>query len=298
MIPARRSFLEASARGRIRSMLDPDSFSEICGPGARRTSPHLQGFGMPVAFDDGVVTGEGLIAGHRVLIAAQEGGFMGGAIGEVHGAKITGLIERAIETRPAAVILLLDSGGVRLQEANAGLLAMGEIHRVLLDARSTGLPILGAIGGRNGCYGGTSIIARCCDCLIASEEGRLSISGPEVIETVEGIEEFDAQDRALVWRTMGAKHRRLIDEIDVIVPDDMSAFRNAIIAQLNVSRPLSLETLEAEQSALRRRVERFRDAADARDIWRALGVDSPECVSEMEADDFNRLVEGLEGSGS
>ncbi len=59
--------------------------------------------------------------GKTVLIAAQEGGFMGGAIGEIHGAKLTGLLERALDIKPDAVLLLFDSGGVRLQEANAGL---------------------------------------------------------------------------------------------------------------------------------------------------------------------------------
>jgi biotin-independent malonate decarboxylase gamma subunit len=32
----------------------------------------------------------------------------------------------------------------------------------------------------------------------------------EVIETNRSVEEFDSRDRALVWRTMGGKHRRLI----------------------------------------------------------------------------------------
>ncbi len=295
MIIARHSFLEATARARLAGVLDPGSFREFCGPKARRTSPHLPPLGMPVAFDDGVVVGEGRLDGRQVLIAAQEGGFMGGAIGEVHGAKIAGLIERAIDTRPDAVVLLLDSGGVRLHEANAGLVAMGEIQRAVFDARSAGIPFIAAIGGRNGCYGGTSIVARSCDWIIASEEGRLSISGPEVIEAVEGIEEFDAQDRALVWRTMGAKHRRLLSEIDTIVPDDIGAFRDAIIDKLGRALPMNLAALEAEHSVLAGRLSRFRDCKDGREVWAKLGVNAPDRVTEMEADDFNALVDALEG---
>lgn len=298
MTPARHSYLEATAAARISGVLDPDSFREFCGPTARKTSPHLPELGMPVAFNDGVIVGEGRIDGRPVLIAAQEGAFMGGAIGEVHGAKITGLLERAIDTKPEAVVLLLDSGGVRLHEANAGLIAMGEIQRLVLDARSEGIAIIAVIGGRNGCYGGTSIVAGSCDWIVASEEGRLSISGPEVIETVEGIEEFDAQDRGLVWRTMGAKHRRLIGEIDAIVPDDIAAFRSAIMERLGDSRPLTLESLEATQDKLIERLRRFRHATDGRDIWRDLGVNEPDRVSELEADEFNSLLEALEGSKS
>ncbi|MCS0505064.1 biotin-independent malonate decarboxylase subunit beta [Ancylobacter mangrovi] len=296
MIPARHSFQEAGARARIRALLDAGTFREFCGPAQRHTSPHLPTLGMPVAFDDGVVVGGGAIDGRPVLIAAQEGAFMGGAVGEVHGAKITGLIERALDTRPDAVVLLLDSGGVRLHEANAGLIAVGEIQRAVFDARAAGIPVVTVIGGRNGCYGGTSIIARSCDRIVASEEGRLSVSGPEVIEAVEGVEEFDAQDRALVWRTMGAKHRRLIGEIDALVADDMEAFRGAVSESLGRSRPLDLDELEAEHARLAERIARFEGVSDAREIWAALGVNDPDRVSEIEADEFNRLVATLEGA--
>ncbi|OZA91899.1 MAG: biotin-independent malonate decarboxylase subunit beta [Azorhizobium sp. 39-67-5] len=295
MIPARHSYLEATARARVRGLLDAGSFRESCGPSQRLTSPHLPGLGMPVAFDDGIVVGEGTIEGRPVLIAAQEGAFMGGAVGEVHGAKLTGLLERARDTRPDAVVLLLDSGGVRLHEANAGLIAMGEIQRAVFDARAAGIAVIAVIGGRNGCYGGTSILARSCDRIIASEEGRLSVSGPEVIEAVEGIEEFDAQDRALVWRTMGAKHRRLIGEIDEIVADDIDAFRGAIAAALGAPLPFDLDALEAEHARLADRIARFGGARDAREIWAALGVNDPDRVSDIEADEFNRLVAALEG---
>ena len=126
---ARHSFYEASARERVLGLLDEHSFREFCGPRARKASPHLAALSLPVAFDDGVVVGEGAIQGRPVLVAAQEGRFMGGSVGEVHGAKITGLLQRAIDSHPDGVILALDTGGVRLQEANAGLLAMGEVQR-------------------------------------------------------------------------------------------------------------------------------------------------------------------------
>src|SRR5262249_13792443 len=123
----RHSYYEASARSRIAGILDPQSFREILPPSARAVSPHLTALDLPVAFDDGVVVGSGMLDGRSVLVAAQEGGFMGGAVGEVHGAKIVGLLERALRTRPAAVLLMLESGGVRLHEANAGLIAVSEV---------------------------------------------------------------------------------------------------------------------------------------------------------------------------
>jgi malonate decarboxylase beta subunit len=287
------SYLEAGARARIVGLLDKDSFVEILGPTARVTSPHLPELDMPVAFDDGIVVGQGTMDGKTVLIAAQEGGFMGGAIGEIHGAKLTGLLERALDIKPDAVLLLFDSGGVRLQEANAGLIAMGEIQRAVLAARHAGIPVIGLIGGRNGCYGGTSIIARTCDWLIGSEEGRLSISGPEVIETIEGAEEFDSQDRALVWRTMGLKHRRLIGEIDHIVPDDIGAFGEMAKNYFGRSRELTLDALEAEHAFLADRLERFKDCRDARDVWGRIGINEPARVPDLDPEPFERLAVNL-----
>ena len=211
---------------------------------------------------------------------------MGGAVGEVHGAKLTGLFERAIDERPVAVLLLLESGGVRLHEANAGLIAVSETMRALLDARAAGIPVVGLIGSSVGCFGGMGLIAACCDTLVMSEEGRLGMSGPEVIETKHGVEEFDSRDRALVWRTNGGKHRYLLGDAQVLVDDDVAAFRQAAIDVLGRRRPLTLEGLLAEHAVLGARLRRFGRAGDALDIWRDLGVDRPETIPLLERDAF------------
>lgn len=124
-----RSYYEADARERIDGLLDAGSFHELVGPRRRLISPHLAQLDTPGALDDGIVVGEGALRGRKVVIAAQQGAFLGGGVGEVHGAKLTGLLERAAATQPAAVLLLLDTGGVRLHEANAGLIAISEIMR-------------------------------------------------------------------------------------------------------------------------------------------------------------------------
>jgi malonate decarboxylase beta subunit len=246
----------------------------------------------PVAFDDGVIVGEGALDGHRILIAAQEGGFMGGAVGEVHGAKLTGLFERAIEQRPAAVVLLLESGGVRLHEANAGLIAVSETLRALLDARAAGIPVIGLIGSSVGCFGGMGLVAACCDTIVMSEQGRLGMSGPEVIETKHGVEEFDSRDRALVWRTTGGKHRYLLGDAQAIVDDDIAAFRRAAIEALDHRRPLTLAALLAEQAVLTARIARFGALRDALDVWRNLGIEAPEAIALLERDAFVAAAEG------
>jgi malonate decarboxylase beta subunit len=229
-----------------------------------------------------------------VLAAAQEGAFIGGSVGEVHGAKIVGLLERAVATKPAGVVLLLDSGGVRLHEANAGLIAISEIIRSLLAVRLAGISVVAIIGGANGCFGGMGIVARCCDRVIMSEEGRLALSGPEVIETVKGVEEFDSRDRALVWRTTGGKHRYLLGEADTLVADSIPAFRAAAVAALADRRSLTLEALEEQQARLEERRKQYGKLEDALDIWSAQGIVDPERLPLLEAEQFLVAVQQRE----
>jgi malonate decarboxylase beta subunit len=280
---ARISFAECSARERIERLFDAGSFHEWLPPAARVMSPHLAQLGVPAAFDDGVAVGRARLDGNEVCVAAQEGGFMGGGVGEVHGAKLVGLFKRALRDKPSAVVLLAESGGVRLHEANAGLIAVSEVMRALLDTRAAGIPVLVLVGGANGCFGGMGIVARCADHLIISDIGRLAMSGPEVIEASHGVEEFDSRDRALVWRTTGGKHRFLQGDADQLVSDDVQAFRAAAIAALAARRPFTLAALQAENASLARRLAQAEGIDDAVDLWERQGVADAAKVLDMNA---------------
>jgi len=279
------SWYEASARQRIDALADPDSFEEFIGPEEREISPHLALFDLPEQFDDGIVVGKARLSGQPILVAAQEGRFMGGAFGEVHGAKLTGLLRAARELR-CPVAILFDTGGVRLQEANAGEMAIAEIMREIVLARAADIPVIGLIGGRAGCFGGGGLIAGCCSTLVISEHGRLSVSGPEVIETNRGADEFDSKDRALVWRVTGGKHRYLVGGADLFVEDDGGAFRQAAIEALSRPAALDILVLADEQERLERRLARFGAMNEARDIWAALGMLRPEAVPGLATEAF------------
>jgi malonate decarboxylase beta subunit len=177
-----------------------------------------------------------------------------------------------------------------LQEANAGELAIAEIMRAVMEARSAGAKVIGLIGGRSGCYGGGGLIAGCCSALIVSEPGRIAVSGPEVIETNRGVEEFDSRDRALVWRTMGGKHRRLLGAADVFADDNVQDFREAALELLGLVGPFGLDRLRAEQRRLADRLRSFGDCGDAVDIWTAEGIAHAEAVPELPADQFIALA--------
>ena len=286
------SYAECSARQRLAHLLDAGSFHEWLPPAERVTSPHLAQLGVPSAFDDGVAIGRATLAGHTVFVAAQEGEFMGGGVGEVHGAKLVGLLRRALRDRPEAVLVLAESGGVRLHEANAGLIAVSEVMRAVLDVRAAGIPVVMLIGGANGCFGGMGIVARCADVVVMSDIGRLAMSGPEVIEASHGVEEFDSRDRALVWRTTGGKHRWLCGDCDVLVEDDVAAFRSAAIAALDSATAVTLDTLEREHALLATRLELLPvqvEGDEAEALWQLLGVPDAGRVSDLDVAGLHAL---------
>jgi malonate decarboxylase beta subunit len=290
-IDGKTSWYEASARMRVQLLLDENSFEEFIGPDQREVSPHLALFDLPVQFDDGIVVGRGKLDGAPVLVAAQEGRFMGGAFGEVHGAKLTGLLRAAHEIKTIPVLILFDTGGVRLQEANAGELAIAEIMRALIEARHVGVKVIGLVGGRAGCYGGGGLIAGCCTALAVSEQGRIAVSGPEVIETNRGVEEFDSRDRAMVWRTMGGKNRVLLGGADLFVDDTGEDFRAAAKALLGPAKDFGPSTLLAEQARLEQRLQRFSACKDALDVWAAEGIADPASFPALPAKDFIALAD-------
>lgn len=290
----RTSWFEATARVRLAGLVDAASFREFGSPAARWVSPHLAQLDAPVAFDDGVVVGRAALDGRPVLVAAQEGQFNGGAVGEVHGAKIRGLLDRAVRERPSAVLLLVDSGGVRLHEANAGLISISEIMRAVLRAQAADVPVFALVGGSCGAFGGMGIVTRLCNEVVMSEEGRLGLSGPEVIETVKGVEEFDSRDRSLVWRVTGGKLRRALGEATQLVDDDVAAFRAQAIRLVDAwhARADVAGTLEKLQAAQHRLAVRARDhaaARDGREIWRHLFADA-DAVPMMSAAEFSRQL--------
>jgi malonate decarboxylase beta subunit len=182
--------------------------------------------------DDGLIVARGKIDGTDSVILAVEGQFQGGGIGEVSGAKIAASLDLALEDtkkgHPVPVILLLETGGVRLQEANLGLEAIAEINSSLIALRQH-VPVVGVIAGMVGCFGGMSISASLCSYLIMTREARLGLNGPEVIEEQSGIEEFDSKDRQLIWSVNGGEQRHATGFADYLAEDDVEAIKACIV---------------------------------------------------------------------
>ena len=106
-------------------------------------------------------------------------------------------------------------------------------------------------------------------------------SGPEVIETNKGVEEFDSKDRALVWRITGGRTRALMGAADLYVKGRVQDFREAAITLMKNPPPFTLETLTAEQRRLADRIKLFGNCRDSPEIWRKAGMSEPERIAEI-----------------
>ena len=225
-IPAfvkRQSFIELNARARAQSLMDPGSWRELVGPFDRVESPWLPEQGIAPQSDDGCVVLKGTIAGKPAVVVALEGEFQAGSIGEVSGAKMTAALDLAARDsrngHKTTAVLLLETGGVRLQEANLGLAAIAEVIASILALRQHA-PVITVIAGTVGCFGGMSLAAGVSSYVIMKPEARLGLNGPEVIEQESGIEEFDSSDRSLIWAINGGEQRVGMGVADELVTDD------------------------------------------------------------------------------
>jgi malonate decarboxylase beta subunit len=226
VIPAyvqRHSFIELDARARAQSLMDRSSWRELVGPFDRIESPWLPMQGIAPESDDGCVVLKGTIGGEAAVVIALEGKFQAGSLGEVSGAKMTAALDLATQDsqngKKTAAVLLLETGGVRLQEANLGLAVIAEVMASILALREHA-PIITVIAGTVGCFGGMSIAAGLSSYIVMTVEARLGLNGPEVIEQESGIEEFDSSDKALIWAIHGGEQRVGMGVADELILDD------------------------------------------------------------------------------
>lgn len=245
----KHSFIELDARHRAKSLLDATSQKELLDPFARVMSPWLIKQNIVPQADDGVVVIKGTLEGRPAVVISIEGVFQGGSLGEVGGAKIAGALELAVEDNrnhiPTVAILLLETGGVRLQEANLGLAAIAEIQAAIVALRQY-QPVIGVVAGSVGCFGGMSIAAGLCSYLIMTQEGRLGLNGPQVIEQEAGLQEYNAKDRPFIWSICGGEQRFKTGLIDAYIDDNREQIKAQIIEFIQQGSPERPRCMQAE----------------------------------------------------
>jgi malonate decarboxylase beta subunit len=266
----KNSFVELKARERVNALLDEQSGRELIDPFDQMIAPNLVAQGIVPESDDGIIVSRGTIDNKQVVVIATEGKFQGGGIGEVSGAKIVAALTHALEENKAGneifPILILDTGGVRLQEANYGLLSISEIGNLIVALKKY-VPVIGVVPGRVGSFGGMSITSALMSHLISTKKARVGLNGPEVIEQEAGVREFDSSDKDLIWNTIGSRQRLNAKIVDEIVTDSVEEIQAAVVAamaarkdshrsenadfylsllaELDLSKPMSIEDYNA-----------------------------------------------------
>ena len=168
--------ITSQASQRITALLDYNSFVEIGSMvTARATDFNLKQTETP---SDGCITGYGVIDGNLVYVYSQDASVLGGSIGEMHAKKIAGLYDLAMKTG-APVIGLIDSAGLRLQEATDALNAFGEIYKKQTLASGV-IPQITAVFGT--CGGGLALFPALTDFTFMEEKkAKLFVNAPNAL---------------------------------------------------------------------------------------------------------------------
>ena len=167
----------SKASQRIAALLDDNSFVEIGGlVTARATDFNLKPNETP---SDGCITGYGVLNGNLVYVYSQDASVLNGTIGEMHAKKITNLYDLAMKTG-APVIGLIESAGLRLQEATDALAAFGEIY--LKQTMASGvIPQITAVFGT--CGGGLGLFPTMTDFTFMEEKNaKLFVNAPNALD--------------------------------------------------------------------------------------------------------------------
>jgi len=130
----------------------------------------------------GAVSATGEINGCKVVAFANDPSFQGGALGAAEGAVIVDAYAIAMKDQ-CPIVGIWHSGGARLQEGIGALKPFGDIFRVMTQA-SGKIPqvsvVLGPAAG-GGAYG-----PALTDIVILGPEGRIFVTGPDVVRSVTG----------------------------------------------------------------------------------------------------------------
>ena len=179
-----------TASARIQLLADEGTFAEMdadmtsCDPlyfaGDGRYTMKLEDTRQSTGLKDAVICGSCKISGFPAALAVMDFRFFGASMGSVVGEKITRLIEYAMRTRRALVIVTA-SGGARMQEGILSLMQMAKTSAALMRYSESGLPYIVVL--TNPTTGGvTASFASLGDVIFAEPKALIGFAGPRVIK--------------------------------------------------------------------------------------------------------------------
>jgi acyl-CoA carboxylase subunit beta len=190
--------------------------------------------------DEAVITGEGLIQGRRVALAACEFGFLAGSIGVAAAERLVSCVERATAAR-LPIVASPASGGTRMQEGTVAFLQMVKISAAVARHRAAGLPYLVYL--RHPTTGGVLASWGSLGHVTSAQPGALiGFLGPRVYQALSG-SRFPEQ----VQRAENLFEQGLLDA--VVPPEQLAAVTARALRVLMAPReqPHEVPDLPAEE---------------------------------------------------
>jgi acetyl-CoA/propionyl-CoA carboxylase carboxyl transferase subunit len=199
---------------------------------------------LPVEIEErsGVIAGTGLVQGVSAVAFASDARVQGGAMGTAGCAAIVAAYSEAL-ARGVPIVGLWHSGGARLAEGVASLHAVGSVFAAMTQA-SGRVPQISVVLGP--AAGGAAYGPALTDIVILSGQGRIFVTGPDVVRSVTG-EDVDAE------RLGGPEpHSRRSGVVHIVTSTDADALDRAreLAAMLSDQGKIAEDAEERDLSGL------------------------------------------------
>ncbi len=247
----------------------PLRFDELSAAGRLETCCERGSFQPRWQRDDSpLVIGSGFIAGVRVLGIATDGRVRGGTFGVTEaGAVAQTLSEVCREGRleAEAVLLCLDTGGVRVEEGPRALAATSAAGVLLAECSLVGPPIVQVISGPRGCFGAPAVMAGLPDLRVMVGDCHWGLTGPQLFsEVCPGVSAGEA------LRATSAQHRWTTGDARWVREATVTAVREAVCSGFEQVRGLRRSSLQDRLTESARLVqERLEQLPAGTGRWRA-----------------------------
>ena len=198
--PSARELDPREPEVRVAALLDADSVAPLLAPDS-----------------SGVYAVRGRIDGTKVIAYCTDATKMGGAMGTEGCRHIVEAIDTAVRER-CPVLGVWHCGGARLAEGVVSLDAVGQVFAAMIRA-SGRVPQISVVVGP--AAGGAAYGPALTDVVVMSPEGRVFVTGPDVVRSVTG-EQIDQEGLG------GAEaHGRRSGVVHVLASDEPDAYRRA-----------------------------------------------------------------------
>ncbi|MBU6212832.1 MAG: acyl-CoA carboxylase subunit beta [Actinomycetales bacterium] len=190
--------------------------------------------------DRGFISATGRIHGHEVVAFCSDPTVQGGAMGSAGCAAIVAAYDRALADS-CPIIGLWHSGGARLREGVESLDGVGRVFAAMTRA-SGRVPQISVVLGP--AAGGAAYGPALTDVVIMAPEGRVFVTGPEVVRSVTG-EDVDME------RLGGAEpHARRSGVVHIVGESEADALEHARTVATLLGRQGSLDIDSIEDTDL------------------------------------------------